>query len=221
MAETPTTVYEMSPFDNVLYFPNNIDVRICPKNAMSTIKEIFRFHKGHKEYVGRSYRYDKVKREGCQFDLPFRKNSYRIAVRRDPLDRFKSACEYIVRERAEHIKNGRFDLPDLSLDIEEVISSLEAGGMKNNHFYSQTWYMGKPEDYDMVFHISEVDKLVAFLDEACELNLTEKQLRTRMNASKLKLYNDGLTRLQELRIKKLYEKDYKNGWCKQDDYLGW
>ena len=70
-------------------------------------------------------------------------------------------------------------------------------------------------------HISEVDKLVAFLDEACELNLTEKQLRTKMNVSKLKLYNDGLTRLQELRVKKLYEKDYKNGWCKQDDYVGW
>mgnify|MGYP000109039408 CR=1 FL=1 len=104
-----TAIYEMSPFDNVLYLPNNVDIRLCPKNGMSTIKEIFRIHKGHEQYVGRSYRYSKVKEFGDQLDLPFRKGSYRIAVRRDPLDRFKSACEYIMRERAEHIRLGRFD----------------------------------------------------------------------------------------------------------------
>ena len=57
MNNSPTTVYEMSPFDNVLYFPNNIDVRLCPKNGMSSIKEVFRIHKQHDQYVGRSYRY--------------------------------------------------------------------------------------------------------------------------------------------------------------------
>lgn len=221
MPTTPLTVYEMSPFDNVLYFPNNVDVRLCPKNGMSTIKEIFRIHHGHDEYVGRAYRYGKVKQFADQFDLPFRKGSYRIAVRRDPLDRFKSACEYIMRERAEHIRNGRFDLPEISSDIEDVISKTEAGSMKNNHFYTQTWYMGKPEDYDMVVHISELNKLLAFLNEACELDLTESQIETKMNVSSLKLYNDGLTRIQQMRVKKLYEKDYKNGWCKQDDYINW
>lgn len=216
-----TAIYEMSPFDNVLYLPNNVDIRLCPKNGMSTIKEIFRIHKGHDQYVGRSYRYSKVKEFGDQLDLPFRKGSYRIAVRRDPLDRFKSACEYIMRERAEHIRLGRFDLPEISSNIEDVISAIEAGSMKNNHFYTQTWYMGKPQDYDMVVHINELDKLLGFINEACELNLTPRQLDTKMNVSSLKLYNDGLTRIQQMRVKKLYEKDYKNGWCKQDDYVGW
>ena len=217
----PTTNYEMSPFDNVLYFSNNIDVRLCPKNGMSSLKEVFRLYKGHKEYVGRSYRYNRVKEEGSQFDLPFRKNSFRIAVRRDPLDRFKSACEYIMRERVEHIKQGRTDLPEISLDIEDVIQSLEIGSLRNNHFYTQTWYMGNPGDYDMVVHIDELDKLINFIDEACELNLPSEQLDIKMNQSKLKLYNDGLTRIQQLRVKKLYEKDYKNGWCKQQDYSDW
>lgn len=211
----------MSPFDNVLYLPNNVDLRLCPKNGMSTIKEVYRIWKGHDEYVGRSYRYDYVKRYSDQFDLPFRRGSYRIAVRRDPLDRFKSACEYIMRERAEHIRHGRNDLPQISTNLEDVISEIEAGSMKNNHFYTQTWYMGKPEDYDMVVHISELNKLLVFINEACELNLTQSALDTKMNVSKLKLYNDGLTRIQQIRVKKLYEKDYKNGWCKQDDYVGW
>ena len=216
-----TTNYEMSPFDNVLYFPNNIDVRLCPKNGMSSIKELFRLHKRHEEYVGRSYRYNRVKEDGSQFDLPFRKNSFRIAVRRDPLDRFKSACEYIMRERAEHIKQGRTDLPEISYDIEDVIQSLEIGSLRNNHFYTQTWYMGNPGDYDMVVHIDELDKLINFIDDACELNLPSERLDIKMNQSKLKLYNDGLTRIQQLRVKKLYEKDYKNGWCKQQDYNDW
>ena len=28
----------MTPADNVLYFPRNLDIRICPKNGMSTLK---------------------------------------------------------------------------------------------------------------------------------------------------------------------------------------
>jgi len=218
MPSIDITKYEMSPYDNVLYFPNNIDVRLCPKNGMSSLKEIFRIHKGHDDYVGRTYRYRRVTEMADQFNLPFRKNSYRIAVRRDPLDRFKSACEYIVRERADHIKLGRpHDLPHIAENIEAVLSEIEVGSLRNNHFYTQSWYMGNPRDYDMVVHIDELDRLIAFLDEACELNLTEEQLNTRKNESKFKLYNDGLTRIQQLRVKKLYEKDYKNGWCKQQD----
>lgn len=213
-------IYEMSPFDNVLYFPNNVDVRLCPKNGMSSIKELFRLYKKHDSYVGRSYRYDYVKREGDQLDLPFRSNSFRIAVRRDPIDRFKSACEYIMANRAEHIAQGRIhDLPEISNQLDEVISSIETGDVKNNHFYTQTWYMGRPEDYDMVVHISEIDKLITFLNEACELGFTENISKIHENKSKLKIYNDAVTSLQMKRIRKLYAKDYKNGWCKQSDYI--
>jgi len=217
-----TTVYEMSPFDNVLYFPNNVDVRLCPKNAMSTLKEVFRIHKGHDQYVGRSYRYKRVKEQGDQFDLPFRKNSFRIAVRRDPVDRFKSACEYILQNRADHIKMGRGnDLPEISVELEEVISKIEEGTLKNNHFYTQSWYMGKPSDYDMVVHIDEMPRLLAFLNEACELGFDDGVTRVRQNATTMKMYNSAISPMQLKRIKTLYEKDYRNGWCKQEDFKGW
>jgi hypothetical protein len=213
--------YEMSPFDNVLYLPNNVDVRLCPKNGMSTIKELFRRHKGHEEFVGRSYRYGNVKEFGDQLDLPFRKGSYRIAIRRDPVDRFKSACEYILQNRAEHIRQGRtFDLPEIETELESVITRMELGTLKNNHFYTQSWYLGKPEEYDMVFNINEMGKLIAFLNESCEFGFHENIHKLKVNETKLKMYNDAIAPIQMLRIKKLYAKDYINGWCKQEDYRG-
>lgn len=209
----------MSPYDNVLYFPNNVDVRLCPKNAMSTLKEIFRKHNGHDQYVGRVWRHKKVAKYANQFDLPFRPGSFKVAVRRDPVDRFKSACEYILQNRADHIKQGRYnDLPQLSTELDEVLDGIELGQIKNNHFYTQSWYMGLPEDYDMVVHISEMDKLLAFLNEACDLQLPPEISKIKMNVTKLKMYNDAINPLQLKRIKKLYEKDYEHGWCNQEDY---
>jgi len=215
---TDVRTYEMSPFDNVLYFPNNVDVRLCPKNGMSTIKELFRLHRGHDAFVGRGYRYDKVKQQGDQLDLPFRKGSYRIAVRRDPVDRFKSACEYILQNRADHIQQGRIhDLPEISTELNKVISDIEVGELKNNHFYTQSWYLGNLEQYDMIVHISEMNKLLTFLNEACQLGFNENINKLRVNETKLKMYNDAIDPLQRKRIEKLYEKDYVNGWCKQED----
>jgi len=215
-----TSLYEMSPADNVLYFPNNVDVRLCPKNGMSTLKELYRLHRGHDEYIGRSGRLEKVRREGNQFDIPFRKDSFRLAVRRDPIDRFKSACEYIVANRARHIRSGRGnELPPLDMDIGKVITSIEDGSVKNNHFYTQSWYMGSPEDYDIVVHISELDRLLVLINEASDLKLPEKSLNIHDNASTMKVYNGLMSEEQIARIHTLYEIDFKRGWCKLDDRI--
>ena len=210
--------YEMSPADNILYFPNNVDIRLCPKNGMSTLKELFRIHKGHNEYVGRNYRYNKVKEMGNQFEIPFRKGSYRIAVRRDPVDRFRSACEYLLSNQAEYIRQGRLDdIPLLDEEMDKVLDKIEAGTTKNNHFYTQSWYMGKPDDYDIVVHIDELSKLLVFINESSDLGLSSEQVKIHDNKTKMKMYNSILTDKQRYRIKQLYVIDYMNGWCKIDD----
>ena len=215
-----TKTYEMTPADNVLYFPNNIDVRMCPKNGMSSLKELHRITRGVGEYIGRVDRLNKVRTFGDQFDIPFRKDSYRIAVRRDPVDRFKSACEYIVANHAKYIKNGRGgELPSLDEELDMVLDKIETGATKNNHFYTQSWYLGKPSDYDMVVHIDELDQLMVFLNEACELGLSENQLKIHDNKTTMKMYGDALTHMQRRRIKKLYRRDYENGWCKIEDRI--
>ena len=208
--------YNMTPADNVLYFPNNIDVRICPKNGMSTLKEALRRGTGESHSRGWKERHYAVSTKGDQFDLPFRKGSYRIAVRRDPIDRFKSACEFIQSARAFYIKHGR-DLPDISLKIDEVIDGMESGDVKNSHFYTQSWYMGHPDDYDMVYHIDEMPKLLDFLREACNIERDISVLHE--NRTTMKLYNDAISPDHMVKLRNFYLKDYKNGWCKQEDRL--
>ena len=213
-----TKYYEMSPADNVLYFPNNIDVRLCPKNGMSSLKELHRLNRGVDGYIGRVDRIRKVRDHGDQFDIPFRKGSYRIAVRRDPIVRFRSACEYIVANQAEYIRQGRIDeLPSMDRELDTVLDNIEVGTLKNNHFYTQSWYMGKPEDYDLVVYIDELSRLMVFLNDASELGFDEETLNIHDNKSQLKVYNGILTDHQRQRIKILYRKDYDNGWCKIED----
>lgn len=209
-------IYEMSPADNVLYFPNNIDVRICPKNGMSSVKEALRRSSNSRTVQGLVDRVLSVKKHADQFDLPFRKGSYRIAIRRDPIDRFKSACEFIQSARAFYIKNGR-DLPDISLEIDRVIDDMEQGLVKNSHFYTQSWYMGHPDDYDMVYHIDEMPKLLDFLQEACTIERDISELHE--NRTTMKLYNDAISPEHLVKLRNFYLKDYKNGWCKQEDRL--
>ena len=213
-----TKDYEMSPADNVLYFPNNIDVRLCPKNGMSSLKELHRLNRGVEEYIGRVDRLKRVREFGDQFEIPFRKGSYRIAVRLDPIVRFRSACEYIVANQAEYIRMGRGDeqLP-MERELDKVLDRIEDGSLKNNHFYTQSWYMGKPEDYDMVVYIDELPQLMIFLNDACELGFSDEMLNIHDNKSRTKVYNSVLTHTQRRRIRLLYRKDYENGWCKIED----
>lgn len=205
---------EMTPADNVLYFDNNIDVRICPKNGMSSLKELHRLKRGVKEYIGIVDRLHKVKLYGDQFDIPFRKDSFRIAVKRDPIKRFMSACEYIVSNRYRYELDDRGgDLPILSLELDDVLTGIESGIIKNNHFYTQTWYMGKPNMYDIVFDLDELTTLMLFLNNAAELGFDPQKASIHDNRTTQKVYNDVLTESQKQRIRQFYCKDYENGWC--------
>ena len=202
--------------DNILYFPNNIDVRMCPKNGMSTLKEAYRRVKDLRTDESLSSRVNNVSMKCDMFDIPFRKGSYRIAVRRDPIDRFKSACEFIMDARSYYIKEGKF-LPEIGLELDQVIDDLEQGKYRDNHFYTQTYYMGIPQDYDMVYHIDELPKLLAFLQDATE---TDRDLTgLHENKTKLKLYNGAIDSEHMTKLRNFYLKDYINGWCKQDDFI--
>ena len=202
--------------DNILYFPNNIDVRMCPKNGMSTLKEAYRRVKDLRTDESLSSRVNNVSMKCDMFDIPFRKGSYRIAVRRDPIDRFKSACEFIMDARSYYIKEGKF-LPEIGLELDQVIDDLEQGKYRDNHFYTQTYYMGIPQDFDMVYHIDELPKLLAFLQDATE---TDRDLTgLHENKTKLKLYNGAIDPEHMTKLRNFYLKDYINGWCKQDDFI--
>ena len=125
---------------------------------------------------------------------------------------------YELRNQAEYIRQGRLnEIPLLDKEMDKVLDKIESGETKNNHFYTQSWYMGKPEDYDIVVHIDELSKLLVFINESSDLGLSSEQVKIHDNKTKMKMYNSLLTDKQRYRIRQLYTIDYMNGWCKIDD----
>jgi len=164
--------------DNIFYFNGYrkefIDFRTCPKNGSTSIKELYLKTLSPKElynyenYVKTStheplnWRQRLIWFYADQFDMPFRKNSIRFAIRRDPLDRFKSAVEMLQAQS----KIAKVD-PDINVDgfdksykgyssVKEVLDKLESNEIVNAHFWTQTYYMGHPSQYDYVYDISEM-----------------------------------------------------------------
>jgi len=172
--------------DNVFYFNGYrkelIDFRTCPKNASTTIKELY-IKSLHPEELYNYENYRKTRAHeplnwrqrliwfyADQFNMPFRKNSIRFAIRRNPIDRFKSAVEMLQAQS----KIKKID-PDINVDgfdksykgyssVKEVLDKLELNEIVNAHFWTQTYYMGHPSQYDYVYDISEMSACLVHLD---------------------------------------------------------
>lgn len=206
---------DISPANNILYFPNNLDIRICPKNGMTTLKEALKRCIGRLDYEGDkhdtgtiSFRLNQIKKHSYGPEQPFRKGSTRIAVKRDPVERFTSACEYLARKREKFVKHG-INYPELKKDLRSVISEVMDGSVKNEHFFSQSYFMGNIYDYDLVYDLDDLTKLLDFLSTSTGNALGSIwENKTPRN----KLYDDILTESDVRDIMRLYEKDYDNGW---------
>lgn len=77
-------------YNNVLYFNNDIDIRLCTKNGSSTLTSawsaIYNKPTTQLDLLCRCMKNQDL------FNPPFRPGSYRIAIKRDPIERFLSAA---------------------------------------------------------------------------------------------------------------------------------
>ena len=106
--------------DNILYLPEGIDLRICPKNGFTSIKgfhqQVLRVVSPQNTMAQEQYQFKHVRggpsswrqlqvlKYGNQFDIPFRFDSVRFAIKRDPIERFKIFMTCTVAL----IHNGQF-----------------------------------------------------------------------------------------------------------------
>ena len=143
--------------------------------------------------------------ETTTFSDFFREKSIRIAIKRDPIDRFKSGYSQIYYDTAY----GPFKMHKFSVD--ELLSKLENNIFWNEHLETQTWWMGEnTKSFDYIFDISETKKCMETINEI--LGLKRKDPIPEFHRMKARGSKVELTRKQISRIEKLYHIDYENGW---------
>lgn len=208
---------------NTLYFSNNIDVRICPKNGCSSLKLLYRniYHqhpdddKREGRTMGRKHRqaaFDKLLSNSdisIEYNnFQFRPNSMKIAVSRDPVERAVSAIKY----------NYKMKLRILNPSHKQIVDSLDAMELRDDsHFFSQTFYMGNYDQYDEVYQLKNLNKLIDTLLKESSYFTDDYPFYSR-NVSTSTITAKDLPSHTVKRIESLYSMDYENGWyCDTDD----
>ena len=179
----------------------NIDFYICPKNATNTIRYCqYIYNGGTKEIsdfrneitstgAGRGYRLLHLVNGEISYNTE-RTDSIKVAVVRDPLERFVSALQWI------NYKHG------LSLSLEEASTNIP----QDIHFYSQTHYYGSNSSkYDHIISPNEITSLIESITGR-DLGSIHKGRNPKPTAYKI-------TKDISNRISTYYREDYNNGYC--------
>jgi hypothetical protein len=240
--------------DNIWYLPNNIDIRSCPKNGMSSIKSFYykaqrlaskedhvKLHREFSSIKGgpSNFREARAWDLADMYDYPFRKNSIRFAVKRDPVERFKSAVEYLQNRKSFETKCAR-DYKKPYDNISDLLDDLENQRVFEIHLLPQSHFMEVTSRYTFIYDITELSSMFKHISLSLGLkwssglnpynnisaNTSTEELETiqkRFSTDKKNINNlskirrekitDDLTEIDIQRIKSLYKIDYDNGWC--------
>ena len=167
----------MHDTDNTLYFPSNVDFRMNYKCATTSIKRLhdklvkrdaslLKMTKDAQSMRGQaSWRYLLSSELGHAFEYPFRKNSVRFTIKRDPIDRFKSAVTMQQTRIWKNLKTDNYHWHD---SVSSVLDWLEMGKGINLHFWSQTRFLGNPKNYDHIYDISETHDAMKHICDLCD-----------------------------------------------------
>lgn len=229
----------MTPFDNVLYFPKNVDLRLCTKNAMTKMKQFFRLTGDPESLMGTTLgsRLTEVSTYTSVTHPPFRLNSHRICIKRDPVERFVSACAhykhlYQLRkssfESVDSAKKYGMTFDPLHLDeFSDMLDAVKDNKFADDLFFPQFYYLGLPEDYDEIYYMSEVPDLIEYLsdwfwdktDAPIEFDGRTPNTKGNVgddrsggNASSKDFKLAELNPRQVDSIKQIYAEDYRRGW---------
>ena len=209
--------------DNVLYFPNATDVRLCPKNGMTTLKTalisiLAKRNPPDFDVLKIGTKRDRIEEIGKFGDrdmLPFRRGALRVCVVRDPVERFLSACEYIKSgNHAGEPEEKMSDVCELPDSLDDVIEGVWKGDIFNTHFLPQQVFLGNRGTYDRIFPMSKFSGVLSFLGDRMGVDLTN----IRKNQTEPVHYGtkDALTPEQLEGIMRIYREDYNYGWTEED-----
>ena len=173
----------------------NLDFYLCPKCGTNTIRYAQYVYNGGTETISDhrddSYSLVSLNRDNVEY-IDERATAIKIAVKRDPVERFISALRW---HNHKH---------DLNLSVEDVLSD-NTVPEQSPHFIPQSYFYGNnPEKYDHIIYMHEVTNMI--------LTLTGKDVGTIHKGQQLAAAITITSQQQKL-IKNHYAVDYENGYC--------
>jgi hypothetical protein len=208
---------------NTLYYPMNIDIVMCPKNASTVVTKlagivnssILRIYPGRLEPTHRSSIINDYKNKHPEKKYNFfhcREDSYKIAIKRDPIKRAISSAAHITKFYYNHYNKNT---EKFNLKVLDILGYCDQ--VTDVHFISQTKFMGNAKYYDKVY---DVNNMNIFFDDMINFYGREKEINKLRNADSEILNINSFYSLKPedlpsdiiKRLKKIYEVDYDNGW---------
>ena len=220
----------VSRFDNttnVLYFGDEIDFRLIPKNCSSTLKVFYsdlynlEYRKSnptnpHGYYPNRQTTMGQRARLVRANGGLWRDGALKFVVKRDPVERWLSAINFAILMRDYGLYEDFNNLEWIDKDVNDIAKEMREAGIDNieefslTELFSQTYCAGNVNDYDHVFDIKDFDKCKALMEEI--LGDTLPDIYATVSKDKSKWHLSDLTSKSIDDIKVLYTKDYTNGW---------
>ena len=103
--------------------------------------------------------------------IPSSLNAIKVAVIRDPIERFLSAYNNRLRWHK--------DIDFYNLSIKDVIKKLKENSFDNQHFLPQTFFLGNnPNYFNYISKMPSIDGLVDYINQFFGKNLKIKKLQT-------------------------------------------
>ncbi len=215
----------MNPKYNVLYFGNKYDVRLIPKNCSTTIKILWCYLNGfnirHDENnphgvipddaVTQTRRKTRVIENG---NKTFRGGAKKVTVKRDPIERWVSAINFCIKMR-DHRGSVR-DYAEFSklkwvdMNINDVVSYQQENGPMVAELLSQSYCGGDLDKYSHVYTKETFSQFIDLLDK--EFNTKFPRVVSTRTDHNGKWKIEDLTEESIVKLKEIYEVDYRLGW---------
>lgn len=182
----------MNEYD-IYHYIGNLDYKLIPKNGCSSLRFIITYLDNPKSvdhlldsWPSSGYHMEWWKcwqSIGGLYRGPRRNLGPSFVIKRDPVDRYISAYDDVVKYR--------------KLDF----------NWNDKHFKTQTFRAGLPSSYDYVFDLSEMNQVYELIKDKLKKDIPHVHMRKNPNKNKT-----ILTAQQEIDVIKKYKEDYVNGW---------
>ena len=187
------TTHPFTPNNNVFYI-GKYDIRFSSKVGSTNFRQILKNKYGIEFYPKtREIAISKLAVDGL-----YRKNSIKVCVFRDPIDKWLSAVNWLIE-----VSKSATPFPRDINQIIDIQTTTEITELK-----SQYYSLGNKNQYDTCYPLYDISKLIS--------KLTTDTIPIKNSAPKI-ITKKNLTDTHIAILKEMYKEDYINGWHYKGD----